>query len=284
MSKPFELEPMFTALDGGDLEAARTRARSIRQSATRTPKAPAVAHQRHETVESPLSVASQILTPLPPGPSLAEVTLPGGVRAVLQLLVREQGREALLAKHGLSPRRRVLFVGPPGLGKSMTAHALATELGWPAYVTRMDSLVRSFLGQTASRVRDLFGFAASTQAVILLDEIDAIARRRGATSDVGEIDRVVVTLLQEMEHSHPAGLLIATSNLPDHLDEALWRRFDMVVRFAAPTRKQLNAFARSEAKRRGLPVRALSGHEDARSFADVSRVVADLLRERLLRE
>lgn len=224
-----------------------------------------------------------MLTSLKDGPRLADVALSRSAMRSLDFLVREQSKAPLLAQHGLVPRRRVLLVGPPGVGKSLTANALATELGWPAYVTRIDGLVRSYLGQTASRVREVFQFAATTRAVVLIDEIDAIARRRGESSDVGEIDRVVVTLLQELEHSQPAGLLVATSNLPEHLDDALWRRFDLVVRFAKPTRRQLEAFARRVAKRHVVPFSAVERRlEEVGNYADVTRLVVDVLRERLL--
>src|SRR5208283_5165649 len=119
---------------------------------------------------------------------------------------------------------KILLHGPPGCGKSLTARAIGHELSLPVYTLRFNAIVGAFLGQTAQRLRQLFEFASTTSCVLLIDEIDALGKRRGNPMDVGELDRIVISLLQELEHSEPKGLLIAASNLARSLDEALWRR------------------------------------------------------------
>jgi SpoVK/Ycf46/Vps4 family AAA+-type ATPase len=178
---------------------------------------------------------------------LVDVELRPAQRRELMALSSEwKHRDALAARH-VERRRKLLFFGPPGCGKSMTAAALGVALGLPTFVVRMDAVVGAFLGQTALRIRELFRFAETTACVLLLDEIDALAKKRGSPRDVGELDRVVISLMQELEHAVPEGLVVATSNVPDHLDEALFRRFDDVVQFPRPSRADIARFGSKRA-------------------------------------
>lgn len=216
---------------------------------------------------------------------LGEVAMPKRTREVFAGVIREQQHKAELTANGLRPRRRILIHGPPGCGKSMTARALATELGLPVFVVRLDAIVGAYLGQTASRVRELFRFVETVNCVLLLDEIDALGRSRGNTRDVGELDRVAISLMQELEHAEPKGLLVATSNLVTALDRALLRRFDLVQEFRQPPPGELLRFARAEATRRKLTVTAAIARQarSSRSYANALRVITDHQRETLLR-
>jgi SpoVK/Ycf46/Vps4 family AAA+-type ATPase len=111
--------------------------------------------------------------------------------------------------------------------------------------------------------------------VLLIDEIDALGKRRGNPMEVGELDRIVISLLQELEHSEPRGLLIAASNLAESLDEALWRRFDLVLELRKPGRRQLKSFAISRARERNLPLssRFLRSLERSLTYADAVRAI-----------
>lgn len=217
---------------------------------------------------------------------LAEVAMPKRTRDVLARVVQEQKHQAELAAKDLRPRRRILIHGPPGCGKSMTARALATELDLPIFVVRLDAIVGAYLGQTASRVRELFRFVETIDCVLLLDEIDALGRSRGDARDIGELDRVAISLMQELEHAEPKGLLVATSNLVTVLDRALLRRFDLLLEFRQPSREELLRFARTEAARRRLPFTAQIAKRagSSRSYASALRVVTDYQRETLLRD
>src|SRR4051812_16540298 len=174
------------------------------------------------------------LMPLTASRELAGLELSPTVRANLADVVKEWNARAKLAKHSLPRRWRLLFHGPSGCGKSATAAALASETKLPGYLVRFDSLIGAYLGQTALRLRELFRFAEQNPCVLLFDEVDALAKRRGSPMEVGELDRIVIAFMQELEHAHGEGFVIATSNIPRVLDDALWRRFDMRIAFPKP--------------------------------------------------
>ena len=136
----------------------------------------------------------------------------------------------------------------------------------------------------ASRLREVFRFAAENPCVLLFDEVDALAKRRGTPLEVGELDRVVIAFMQELEHASPEGFIVATCNLPQSLDDALWRRFDLAASFPRPSAKQLEAFARKRCKKLNFapskklaPLAAKSG-----SYARAEQLIADEARRRAL--
>jgi len=156
---------------------------------------------------------------------LSDVMLRPACRRSLEALIDETRHGAYLASRGIRRRSKLLFVGPPGCGKSFTAQAIANELRLAHYVVRFDAVIGAYLGQTAIHLRELFRFASENACVLLFDEIDALGKQRGNPLDVGELDRIVIALMQELEFSETQGIVIATSNLPENLDRALWRRF-----------------------------------------------------------
>lgn len=225
------------------------------------------------------------LLPVDPIDSLDEVMLPPVLRAQLTEVLQEWRLRAKLEAAGVTRRTKLLLHGPPGCGKTLTARALGGEMSLPVMVVRFDGVVGSYLGQTAARLRELFRYAEAVPSVLVLDEIDALAQRRGNPRDVGELDRVVISLLQELEHSIPQGIVVASSNLPRALDHAFWRRFDLVLDFPVPSAKQILAFARKRLAtlRDGAPEPRLgSALRRARSYADAERVVVDLHRRQVL--
>jgi len=203
----------------------------------------------------------------------------------LEEIIHEWKFRSKLAQHNLPRRWRLLFHGPSGCGKSASAAALAHETGLPCYLVRFDTLIGAFLGQTALRLRELFTFAEANPCVLLFDEVDALAKRRGSPMEVGELDRIVIAFMQELEHARGDGLVIATSNLPDALDAALWRRFDLRVAFPKPTIKQLEAYVRKHAQKLKVPVTKnllLRSHRES-SYADAEQLVLSEARFRVLR-
>ena len=229
---------------------------------------------------------SSALTAVAADTDLADLRLKSVARIQLEEIATEWVKREKLSAHHIERRTKLLFHGPPGCGKSATARAMGRELGLAVYVVRFDAIVGSFLGQTALHLRQLFRFAEMTPCVILIDEIDALGKRRGSPQDVGELDRVVIALLQELEHSRPAGLLIATSNLARQLDDALWRRFDMTLEFPRPSQTELRSFAGQRMKFRGLTPTSRIQKEltRAKNYADVDRFVSDEKRRKVLRE
>lgn len=285
-----ELKDLFEALGTRRWDDATSAARAVARTEDqrgrhglardllRALEAPEFA--RPVTALAPTSV----LTPLSSEVSLQDVRLPASSRGALAALIAEHRRAGDLRRHHLEPRRRILLHGPPGCGKSMTARALAHELGLPAFLVRYDALIGAWLGQTAQRVQDVFRFAREVPAVIVIDEIDALTRSRGRSNDVGEMDRVLIAFLQGLEHEPLAGLLVATTNVAGQLDAALWRRFDMVLELPRPTAKALKEFAQAKARAAGLYLNGtLRGPaRQWRSYADATRALENLARKRVI--
>ena len=151
-------------------------------------------------------------------------------------------------RHGLNVRSRLLFCGPPGCGKSITAEAFANELNLNLLIVRLDSVVSSFLGETASNLRSVFEAAEKRPCVLFFDEFDAIAMARKNGTEHGELRRVVNSLLMFIERFKGRGFLIAATNLEASLDSALWRRFDEVVLFERPTPAKIKAMLKLKTK------------------------------------
>lgn len=149
-------------------------------------------------------------------------------------LIREFRQSDRIKRHGLPVRSKLLFCGPPGTGKTLCAEVFANELGLPFFHVRLDSLISSYLGETATNIRKTFEFARRQPCVLFFDEFDAIARSREEASEHSELRRVVNSLLIFIEQIEPSGFLIAATNLDGHLDPAIWRRFDEIVWFDAP--------------------------------------------------
>ena len=230
-------------------------------------------------------VVSTALKRLRSKEKLDDVYLRNSCKVSIENFVAEwKIRDQILAKQ-LPLRSKVLLHGPPGCGKSLTAVAMGNELDLPVYMVRFDAVIGSYLGQTAINLRQVFQFAEMTPCVIVFDELDALGKKRGNPLDVGELDRIVISLMQELEHSHPAGIIVATSNLPKHLDHALWRRFDFVQEFPKPSKAEMKKFAARVAKRHDtkLTTSTSGSVEKCKSFAEVEQQVQDAARRLLLR-
>lgn len=171
---------------------------------------------------------------------LKDVVLELRLRKRLDDIVSQQQKRAWLREHGKAPSRRLLFVGPPGAGKTMTAEALAGELRLPLFVIRLETLITRFMGETAAKLRLVFDETAKRRGVYLFDEFDAVGGRRSATNDVAEMRRVLNSFLQYMEeNSATDSPIVGATNHPKLLDKALLRRFDSVLAFEMPTADEI---------------------------------------------
>lgn len=224
------------------------------------------------------------LMPIKPVKSLLELELPTSIRSSLSDIIAEWNARSKLAEHGLPRRWRLLFHGPSGCGKTATAAAIALATGLPGYLVRFDSLIGAYLGQTALRLRELFSYAAHTPCVLLFDEVDALAKRRGSPMDVGELDRIVIAFMQELEHAQGEGFIVATSNLPKALDDALWRRFDLRVPFPKASPVLLASFAQKRSRDFGFKASAsiLAQCRKSSSYAEAEQAVIAEARRRVL--
>ena len=165
---------------------------------------------------------------------LAPPILPGSVHDAIGAIIRERQERERLAARGISPTRSAILVGPPGVGKTLSARWIASALGKPLWVLDLTAVMSSLLGKTGNNLRAALDHAKKHAAVLLLDEIDAIAKRRSDESDIGELKRLVTVMLQEVDQWPDSGLLLAATNHPELVDPALWRRFDLVLKFDAP--------------------------------------------------
>lgn len=145
------------------------------------------------------------------------------------------------SSHGVAPANRLLIYGPPGTGKTTIAMRLARDLGLPLVLSRSDALVSSLLGQTSRNIRNIFEFAESTPSVLFLDEFDALAKDRKDSREIGELQRVVIALLQNIDAMDPSTILVAATNHPELLDPAIWRRFEFTVQVDLPSPSEREA-------------------------------------------
>lgn len=156
-------------------------------------------------------------------------------RLMVDRVLLEQRERKTILEHGMRPLRKLLLVGPPGTGKTMTASALSGELGLPLFTIRLDGLFTKYLGETAAKLRLVFGEIQRTRAVYLFDEFDALGGERSAGNDVGEIRRVLNSFLQFLEQDDSDAVIVAATNHPWILDKALFRRFDRVIEYDLPS-------------------------------------------------
>jgi SpoVK/Ycf46/Vps4 family AAA+-type ATPase len=210
-----------------------------------------------------------------------------GVKRALNQILSERRRDEELFEQGLLPTRSIIFTGPPGVGKTLAARWIARELHRPLLTLDLSAVMSSFLGRTGANVRHVLDYAKSVTGVLLLDELDSIAKRRDDMTDVGELKRLVTVLLQEIDDWPSTGLLIAATNHADLLDPAVWRRFEMRVEFPMPAeaavRQAVNTFlGASEATAAWKDVLAVTLR--GLSFSDIEREVMQARRAAITRD
>lgn len=217
---------------------------------------------------------------------LDDVVLSEETRSAVDEVLNEQHHQEKLASYGLRAADRLLFYGPPGCGKTLTAEVIASELGLPLAIVRVDAAVSSYLGETAANLRKVFDFAAANAAVVLFDEFDALAKERADEAEHGELRRVVNAVLQMMDAYVGRSVLVAATNHEAMLDVAVWRRFEEVLLFERPNLEQLRRLL--ALKLRG--VRREFELEDAAvtelfkgmTHADVERVLRRAIKDMVL--
>lgn len=204
-----------------------------------------------------------------------EPVLADNVNRLLTRLVDERRNSQALLDEGLEPTKSAIFTGPPGVGKTMAARWVARSMGRPLLILDLAAVMSSYLGRTGTNLRHVLDYAKSTDCVLLLDELDAIAKRRDDIGELGELKRLVTVLIQEIDDWPSSGVLLAATNHPELLDPAIWRRFDMAVEFPLPDDAAIHVFVQGmlhgrvceERKWADILALAFKG----RSFSDIER-------------
>ncbi|WP_259065708.1 AAA family ATPase [Mucilaginibacter sp. X4EP1] len=178
---------------------------------------------------------SELIDIYQPQITLKDMVLNEHVYSVLNRVIDEQRKSEILRQHNLSPQRKLLLMGPPGCGKTMTAEAIAGELGIPVFIVRLDGIMSKFMGESIVKLRLIFDAMPNQRAVYLFDEFDSIGSHRNMGQDVGEVKRVLNSFLINIEKDQSNSIIIAATNLPESLDKALFRRFDEIINYPVPT-------------------------------------------------
>ncbi|GBL10418.1 MAG: ATP-binding protein [Microcystis aeruginosa L111-01] len=206
-------------------------------------------------------------------------------KAKIERVLDEHRQRQKLAKYGYLPKTKLLFWGPPGCGKTFTAKYLAYELGLPVGLLRLSAVISSFLGDTASHLQRVFNLANTTPMVLLLDEVDAVGKNRDDPNDVGELKRVVNSLLQAMDSFDSSkSIVIAASNHQYLLDPALWRRFDDLIEFSLPTKTEREFYLQRLLN--GVyfdgSLEYIAKNMSSLSYADIQRITIEAIKTMIL--
>lgn len=233
----------------------------------------------------PKGELSQLLNVSYPQLRLIDMVLSESIQTKLDRLIKEHKHVQKLRAHGLSPRKKLLLVGPPGTGKTMTASVLAGELGLPLFIVRLESLMTKYMGETAGKLRLIFDAIEQTRGVYLFDEFDSIGSQRGNTNDVGEIRRVLNSFLQMIEQDSSNSLLIAATNHHELLDHALFRRFDDLIEYDLPSKNEIITALKSKlaAFKTSKILWAKAAEASLNlSYGDISRACEDAIKDAII--
>lgn len=216
---------------------------------------------------------------------LNSLILSNNLSEKLNRIIEEQNRQQELREFGLLPRSKILMIGEPGTGKTMTASALAGQLGLPLFVIQLDGLITKYMGEASAKLRLIFDHIKKIRGVYFFDEFDAIGGSRSLTNDVGEIRRILNTFLQFIEHSRSDSLILAATNHSDLLDKALFRRFDDVLRYDNPDQKlMIEAFKKylTSKHSKGIDFNALTKSIKKLSYAEITKVCDNAIKSNIL--
>jgi SpoVK/Ycf46/Vps4 family AAA+-type ATPase len=236
-------------------------------------------------IVQPQGELADLLTVSYPKLHLSDMVVDITVSEQLMRLMKEQRQVVKLRAHGLEPRRKLLLVGPPGTGKTMSANMLAGELGLPLFVVRLDSLLTKYMGETSVKLRFIFDAISRVRGVYLFDEFDSIGSQRGIANDVGEIRRVLNSFLQLIDQDKTDSIVLAATNHPEILDYALFRRFDDIVKYQLPQRSlMVRAFEMNLAsvKKGKWNWEKLGELSTGLSYADITRICQDAIKNMII--
>ncbi|UTV98799.1 ATP-binding protein [Marinomonas rhizomae] len=240
---------------------------------------------------TPISIAkgaqdsSGLLFASQPKNKLADLIAKDDLKIRLRRLIREQKFMTKLKSHGLSPRRKVLLVGPPGTGKTFTASILAGELDYPLFQVKLDALITKFMGESSSKLRQVFDAISDIRGVYFFDEFDTLGSQRDSQNDVGEARRILNSFLQMIEQDDSNSLIVCATNHIEILDNALFRRFDDVIRYELPEDDEIITLFKNRLipyVAKSFPWKKLPEIAKELSSAEISRAADEAIKDMLI--
>lgn len=215
---------------------------------------------------------------------LGDLVLREEVKERITRIVTEYMQRERLLRHHLQNRRKILLGGPSGTGKTMTASVIAHEIELPLYIIRMEKILTKFMGETSTKLGQIFELIASHPGVYLFDEFDAIGTQRGMDNEVGEMRRVLNSFLQFIERDSSESLILAATNNLEMLDQALFRRFDDVIRYALPTDEEKTRLLQTELGKQldDREIESLVSCLDGLSHSEIKMACMDALKEAII--
>lgn len=241
----------------------------------------------------PVSIASSIkdstglLSTSHPKLRFSDLIVSSEVKGRLERLVKEQKHLVTLKNHGLSPRRKLLLAGKPGTGKTYTASVLAGELNYPLFEVRLDAVITKYLGESSTKLRQIFDAIRDVRGVYFFDEFDALGSHRGSNNDVGEARRILNSFLQMIEQDDSNSVIVCATNHIEALDHALFRRFDDVIRYELPTEDEIVLLFKSRLRSyvaKNFAWKKLASSAQGLSNAEVTLVANDAIKEMLIHD
>jgi SpoVK/Ycf46/Vps4 family AAA+-type ATPase len=216
---------------------------------------------------------------------LDDIILTPDNKEKIEDIILEFEQKEILQTYKLNPKTKVLFCGPPGCGKTVTAESIANELQLPLLYTRFDSVISSYLGETATNLRKVFDFAKDGEWVLFFDEFDSIGKSRSIESEHGELKRVVNSFLQLLDNFPRNTMVIAATNYETIIDKALWRRFDEIIYFDMPKKDDIEKFIRLKLRNyshKELNVESHINNLVGLSYADIERICYEAIKKMVL--
>lgn len=239
------------------------------------------------SISSGVKDSTGLLTTSHPKLRFSDLIVSSNVKDRLERLVKEQKHLSTLKNHGLSPRRKLLLAGKPGTGKTYTASVLAGELGFPLFEVRLDAVITKYLGESSTKLRQIFDAIREVRGVYFFDEFDALGSHRGSTNDVGEARRILNSFLQMIEQDESNSVIVCATNHIEALDHALFRRFDDVIRYELPSESEIIALFKSRLctyVAKNFSWNKLAKLSDGLSNAEVTLVANDATKEMLIHD
>lgn len=260
-------------------EARHNHAAWARELKTLADKSIAKANILRPNIQNPM------LSVTMPSDRLSDLVVSDEILERIERILNEYRNKNKLRSYGLSNRRKILIEGNPGTGKTYTASVIASELNLPLYTVQMDKVVTKFMGETSAKLRQIFDSISMSTGVYLFDEFDAIGADRNLDNEVGEARRILNSFLQFIEQDDSDSIIIAATNNQKMLDQALFRRFDDVLHYSLPTKKEIRKlFEIQIASFDGdfVPTDRLVSQAETLSQAEIIRVCEDAIKRSIL--